>query len=128
MSKSGLGKFIVGAGIGIGIGLLLAAKPGKETREDIKKKFKELEDKFKSLDYTELKEEAITKLDDLKLKIKDLDQEEVAEIAKEKIVDIKDGLVSLTKTVKRKSAPVIKKAVSELSSKLDDLENSLEEK
>lgn len=122
MSKSGLGKFIIGACIGVGIGLLVASKPGKETREDIKKKFKELEDKFRELDLTELKDGAIEKLDALKHKISNLDSDQVADFTKEKISDIKNGLVELTKSVKRKSVPVIKRIVDDIASKLDSME------
>ena len=124
MSKSGLGKFIIGACIGVGIGLLVASKPGKETREDIKKKFKELEDKFRELDLTELKDGAIEKLDALKHKISNLDSDQVADFTKEKISDIKNGLVELTKSVKRKSVPVIKRIVDDIASKLDSMEEA----
>ena len=34
MSKKGLGKFIVGAGIGAAIGLIFAPKKGSELRKD----------------------------------------------------------------------------------------------
>ena len=107
MSKSGLGKFIIGACIGVGIGLLVASKPGKETREDIKKKFKELEDKFRELDMTELKDGAIEKLDVLKDKIANLDSDQVADFTKEKISDIKKGLSDLAKSVKKKSKNIL---------------------
>lgn len=126
MSKGGLGKFIIGAGIGFGIGLLVAAKSGKETRNDIKNKFKELEEKFKQLDISELKEGAIEKLDALKEKISDLDSEQIVNFTKEKISDIKDGLVQLTKSVKRKSVPVIKRIVDDISEKLDSMNESIE--
>ena len=121
MSKGGLGKFLVGAGIGFGIGLLVAAKPGKETREDIKKKFKELEEKFKTLDYDDLKSGALNKLEEVKTKINNLDQEQVETIAKEKVEDIKQSLSKLSDSVKKKSAPIIKKLTDELSVKLDNL-------
>ena len=126
MSKSGLGKFIIGACIGVGIGLLVASKPGKETREDIKKKFKELEDKFRELDLSDLKEGAIDKLELLKTKIADLDSEKVANFTKEKISDIKTGLVDLTKSVKKKSVPAIKRIVDDIAEKLDSLDESIE--
>lgn len=126
MSKSGFSKFIIGAGIGVGIGLLLAKKSGKETRDDIKLKFKELEDKFKKLDITELKSGAINKLDELKQKIEDLDQEQIAQAAKEKILDIRNGLSELTNKVKKKALPYIKDAVENLSHKLDNLEQNLD--
>jgi gas vesicle protein len=126
MSKSGLGKFIIGACIGVGIGLLVASKPGKETREDIKKKFKELEDKFRELDINDLKDGAIEKLETLKEKIANLDSDQVADFTKEKIGDIKDGLVDLTKSVKKKSVPVIKRIVDDISEKLDSINESVE--
>ena len=126
MSKSGLGKFIIGACIGVGIGLLVASKPGKETREDIKKKFKELEDKFRELDINDLKDGAIEKLEILKEKIANLDSDQIADFTKEKIGDIKDGLVDLTKSVKKKSVPVIKRIVDDISEKLDSINESVE--
>ena len=122
MSKGGLGKFIVGACIGLGIGLLIATKPGKETREDIKKKFKELEEKFRSLDLTELKEGAIDKLEVLKEKISNLDSDKITDFTKEKISDIKEGLKDLSKSVKKKSIPVIKRIVDDIADRLDTLE------
>ena len=36
--KSGLGKFLVGAGIGAGLGILFAPKSGSETRKELKQK------------------------------------------------------------------------------------------
>lgn len=126
MSKSGLGKFIIGACIGVGIGLLVASKPGKETREDIRKKFKELEEKFRELDINDLKDGAIEKLEILKEKIANLDSDQVADFTKEKISDIKDGLVDLTKSVKKKSVPVIKRIVDDISEKLDSVNESIE--
>ena len=126
MSKSGLGKFIIGACIGVGIGLLVASKPGKETREDIKKKFKELEDKFRELDINDLKDGAIEKLETLKEKIANLDSDQVADFTKDKIGDIKNGLVDLTKSVKKKSVPVIKRIVDDISEKLDSINESVE--
>ena len=122
MSKSGLGKFVIGAGIGFGIGLLVAAKSGKETRNDIKNKFKELEEKFRSLDLTELKDGAIEKLDSLREKVKDIDSEQICDFTKDKIADIKKGLSDLTKSVKKKSVPIIKKIVDDIALKLDSID------
>ena len=41
MSKKGLGKFVLGAGIGAGLALLFAPKKGSDLRRDIKRKFDE---------------------------------------------------------------------------------------
>ena len=38
IKKSGLGKFLVGAGLGAGLAMLLTKKTGKENREQLKKK------------------------------------------------------------------------------------------
>jgi len=122
-NHSGLSKFIVGAGIGFGVGLLVAAKSGKETRKDIKDKFNELEEKIKNLSYDDVKEGAIEKLDELKVKINDLDQDKARELLTEKINDIKIKLSELSKFIKKKSAPTVKKIISELSIKLDNLSN-----
>ena len=75
---------------------------------------------------SELKSGAMEKLDDLKQKINDLDQEKVAEFAKEKISNIKDGLVDLTNKVKKKALPMIKDAIDNLSTKLDKMQENLE--
>ena len=124
MSKSsGLSKFVVGAGIGFGIGLLVAAKSGRETRNDIKNKFDELDEKIRNLKYDDLKDGAIQKLDELKVKISDLDQERATNLIKEKVADIKEKLVELSKYIKKKSSPAIKKIINEINDKLDSLED-----
>ena len=123
MSKSsGLSKFVVGAGIGFGIGLLVAAKSGRETRNDIKNKFDELEDKIRNLTYDDLKDGAIEKLDELKIKINDLDQDKASTLIKERIEDIKEKLIELSKYIKKKSSPAIKKIINEINEKLDLIE------
>ena len=41
MSKKGLGKLVLGAGIGASLALLFAPKKGSDLRNDIKKKINE---------------------------------------------------------------------------------------
>jgi gas vesicle protein len=41
--------FLAGAAVGAGLGILFAPKPGKETREDVKKKLGEIGQKGKEL-------------------------------------------------------------------------------
>ena len=50
--KSGLGKFLLGAGIGVGLGMLFTKKTGKENREQLKKKIDELVLKYREI-YTQ---------------------------------------------------------------------------
>ena len=47
MSKKGLGKLVLGAGIGASLALLFAPKKGSDLRNDIKKKINEF---MKSVD------------------------------------------------------------------------------
>ena len=72
MSKKG--KFILGAALGAGLGLLFAPKTGKETREDLKKKFDELAAKAKEIDVEEVKASFLNKIDDIKADLKDMDR------------------------------------------------------
>ena len=123
MSKSGLSKFVIGAGIGFGIGILVAAKSGKETRQDLKNKFKELEYKMKNLDMSDLKDGAINKLDEIKDTVRDLDFEQVSTFTKEKVDTIRIKLSELSSYLKKKSAPVIKKVINEINKKLDEVES-----
>lgn len=123
MSKSGLSKFVIGAGIGFGIGILVAAKSGKETRQDLKNKFKELEYKMKNLDMSDLKDGAINKLDEIKDTVRDLDFEQVSTFTKEKVDTIRIKLSELSSYLKKKSAPVIKKVINEINEKLDEVES-----
>lgn len=126
MSKKGFSKFLVGTAIGIGIGLLVAKKSGKETRDELKLKFKELEEKFESLKPEDLKDGAINKFEELKIKIASLDKESVEEFTLEKVNDIKESLSSLAKYVKKKSAPLVRKLTDEISIIIDDMKNKNE--
>ena len=71
--KSGLGKFLLGAGIGIGIGMLFTSKNGKENRAALKKKVDELVIKVKSLDSKEIKNNIQEKIDNIMEEISDLE-------------------------------------------------------
>ena len=72
--KSGLGKFLLGAGIGAGLALLFTKKTGKENREQLKQKIDDLILKLKSIDSKELKENVEKKLQEIMDDISDLDK------------------------------------------------------
>ena len=73
MKKGGFGKFVCGAAIGAGLGLLFAPKSGKETREDLKKKFDEVMEDVKNIKAEDVKESIVKKVNELQKELKDLD-------------------------------------------------------
>ena len=73
--KSGLGKFLLGAGIGVGLGILFAPKSGKETRADLKKKMDDLIEKARNVDIEEVKVTIEKKVNEIKEDLKNLDKE-----------------------------------------------------
>lgn len=105
--KSGIGKFVLGAGIGAGLALLFAPKKGSELREDLKKKLDELLDKAKDVDLEEISSEFNKKVEELKSELKDLDKEKVLKIAKEKAEDLKEKAEELFELAKEKGTPVL---------------------
>ena len=88
--KSGLGKFLLGAGLGVGLGMLFSPKTGKENREALKKKVDELVVKVKEIDSEEVKKNIEQKVEQLMNEISDLDKEKVLKIAKKKSEEIKN--------------------------------------
>lgn len=105
--KSGLGKFVLGAGIGAGLALLFAPKKGSELRVDLKKKLDELVNKAKDVDFDDLTEDFTKKVNELKEELKDLDKEKVLKIAKEKGEKLKEKAEELLELAKEKGTPVL---------------------
>ena len=112
--KSGLGKFLLGAGIGVGLGLLFAPKSGKETRADLKKKMDELIEKAKNIDVEEVKATIEAKVNEIKEDLKNLDKETVAEKIKEGAKKIKNKADDLVQYAVKKGTPVIEAAAREV--------------
>ncbi len=131
MSKRGLGKFIIGAGIGAGIALLFAPKKGEELRQDLLAKASELLDKLKEVDTEEVKNNIEAKVKEIQDGIKDLDKEKVKKIAVEKAEVLKAKSEELVVYAKEKGTPVLEKTAKELkkktSSVLKDVLAKLEE-
>lgn len=107
MSKKGLGKFILGAGIGAGLGILFAPKKGSETRKELKKKMDELIDKARNIDAEEVKENIEAKIVQIKEELSDLDKEKVLKIAKKKAKQIQDMAEELVEYAVEKGTPVL---------------------
>lgn len=112
--KSGLGKFILGAGIGAGLALLFAPQEGSKTRKELKIKLDELLDKAKQIDVDDVKADIIQRVEELRMGVKDLDKEKALEIAKSQAKKIEKKANELYEVAKEKSAPVIEKAAKEV--------------
>ncbi len=117
MSKKGLGKFILGAGIGAGLGLLFAPKAGSETRKELKVKIDDLVSKAKELDMNDVTEQVQDKMKEIKKDLKDLDKEKVLNFAKEKGEVVKEKANELVNLAKEKGTPVLKDAANEVKEK-----------
>ena len=112
--KSGLGKFLLGAGIGVGLGILFAHKSGKETRADLKKKMDNLIEKAKNIDIEEVKATIEAKVNEIKEDLKNLDKETVAEKVKVGAKKIKKKAEDLVQYAVKKGTPVIEAAAREV--------------
>ena len=112
--KSGLGKFLLGAGIGVGLGILFAPKSGKETRADLKKKMDNLIEKAKDIDIEEVKATIEAKVNEINVDLKNLDKETVAEKVKVGAKKIKKKAEDLVQYAVKKGTPVIEAAAREV--------------
>ncbi len=112
--KSGLGKFLLGAGIGVGLGILFAPKSGKETRADLKKKMDELMAKLKDIDAKDVKKAIEKKVEEIKTDLKNLDKETVAKKVKEGAEKIRRKADELVDLAVKKGTPVIEAAAREV--------------
>ncbi len=121
MSKKGLGKFILGAGIGAGLGLLFAPKAGSETRKELKVKIDDLVSKAKELDMNDVSDQVQEKIKEIKKDIKELDKEKVVKFAKEKSEVIKEKATELVSLAKEKGTPVLRDAANEVKEKATSL-------
>lgn len=130
--KSGLGKFVLGAGLGAAISLLFAPKKGTELRKDIKSKLDEFMGNVDKLTIEDIKKEFNMKVEEIKKELDNLDKEKVLKSAKKKGEELKskaDDLVSLAKEkgnivlegiakdLKAKTVEVAKEVVKKLEEK-----------
>jgi len=112
--KSGIGKFLLGAGIGAGLGLLFAPKSGKETRQDLKEKMDDLIEKARNIDIDDVKATIEKKVNDIKEDLKNLDKETVAETIKSQAKKIMKKADDLVEYAIKKGTPVIENAAREV--------------
>ena len=112
--KSGMGKFILGAGIGAGLALLFAPQEGCKTRKELKDKLAELYEKAKQIDVEDVKADVLQRVEELRMQVKDLDKEKALDIAKSQAKKIEKKANELYDIAKEKSAPVVEKAAKEV--------------
>lgn len=132
MSKKGLGKFALGAGLGASLALLFAPKKGVDLRRDIKKKFDEFMHDVDKMTIEDIKKEFTDKVDDIKKGIDELDKEKVLKIAKKKADELKAKANELVDLAKEKGTPVLEGIANDLKEKTisvaKEVINKLEEK
>ena len=117
MSKKGLGKLVLGAGIGASLALLFAPKKGSDLRNDIKKKINEFMKSVDDMTVSEIKDEFTTKVNEIKKGLDELDKETVLKAAKKKGNELKDKANELVELAKEKGTPVLEKAAKEVKSR-----------
>ena len=111
------GHFLLGAGLGIGIGMLFAPKSGKENREALSKKVKELVEKAKEIDVEEVKNAIIIKAQEFERTLKELDKETAKQLIIDKSNELKIKAQELFDVAVEKGTPVVQKAAKEIKEK-----------
>ena len=84
MNQSKFGHFLTGALIGVGLGILLAPRAGSETREDLRKSFKNLTDSIKNIDIEATKALFLDKLSEIQTNLSTIDAKEAVSTIQEK--------------------------------------------
>lgn len=114
MSKKGMGKFLVGAGIGAAITALFTTEKGKEYQAKISSMCEEMIKKVRELDSDEVKTNIENKIADIKNELADLDKEKVKDKAKKMAKDIEVKTKELAKYAKEKGTPVMEEMAENL--------------
>ena len=119
--KSGMGKFLLGAGIGAGLALLFAPQEGSKTRKELKDKLAVLYEKAKEIDVEDVKADVLQRVEELRMQVKDLDKEKALDIAKSQAKKIEKKANELYDIAKEKSAPMIEKTAKDIKKKLSEM-------
>ena len=114
MSKKGMGKFLVGAGIGAAITALFTTEKGKEYQAKISSMCEEMIKKVREMDSDEVKANIENKIADIKNELADLDKEKVKDKAKKMAKDIEVKTKELAKYAKEKGTPVMEEMAENL--------------
>lgn len=114
MSKKGMGKFLIGAGIGAAITALFTTEKGKEYQAKISSMCEEMIKKVREMDSDEVKANIENKIADIKTELADLDKEKVKEKAKKLAKDIEVKTKELAKYAKEKGTPVMEEMAENL--------------
>ena len=128
MSKKGMGKFLVGAGIGAALGVLFAPKKGSETREDLKKAFDDLAEKAKNLDKEDVKKTVDKKIKEIKEELKNLDKETVLEEAKKQAKKLQEAASELVDYAVEKGTPIVQKSAENIKNKVVEISKNVTKK
>lgn len=128
MSKSGIGKFLAGAGIGAALGILFAPKKGSDTRADLKNMFDDLVRKVRSIDAEDVRLTVEAKIEELKEGLANLDKETALTEAKKQAKKLQKQAENLVEYAIEKGTPIIEKSANAIKLKVIEVSEQIIEK
>ena len=128
MSKKGMGKLVIGAGIGAALGLLFAPKKGEDTRKDVKKALDDLLLKVKNTSAEDVRETVETKINEIKEGIANLDKETVLAEAKKQAKKLQEAASELVDYAVEKGTPVIESSATAIKKKVAEVSKEVTKK
>ena len=128
MSKTGMGKFVLGASLGAAFGLLFAPKKGEETRSDLKKSLDDILAKVKDTNAEDVKETVELKISEIKEGIANLDKETVLEEAKKQAKKLQDAASELVDYAVEKGTPIVESSAKAIKKKVAEVSKEVTKK